>query len=47
MFLKQIDIGMLNIKKRLEEIIYTFASEIKQMNEVSASLEALDEEELN
>ena len=42
MFLKQIDIGMLNIKKRLEEIIYVFSSEIKQINEVENSISKLE-----
>lgn len=42
MFLKQIDIGMLNIKKRLEEIIYVFSSEIKQINEVESNIHSLD-----
>ena len=38
---------MLNIKKRLEEIIFTISSEIKSINEVYDSIQDLDMEEMN
>ena len=36
---------MLNIKKRLEEIIYTFSSEIKVIDQAYESISNLEQEE--